>query len=178
MIKYILKRLLYVVPTIFIISMLVFVTIQLPPGDYVSHMLEQMRMQSGVNFSEQDLAMMRTRYGLNESVPVQYVKWISNIALHGDFGYSFDNREPAEKMIGDRLGLTIVQKLVEAHHGHGPGRRAAVRTSRGTAGSRRARPMRRPRRRAPRRGSRAPGLVQAPCASGAARSPTTAPVVR
>ncbi|MBX3082219.1 MAG: ABC transporter permease [Anaerolineae bacterium] len=108
MFKYILRRLLYVIPTLFVISMLVFVTIQLPPGDYVSHMLEQMRMQSGINFSEQDLAMMRTRYGLNEPVPVQYVKWIGNIVLHGDFGYSFDNREPAEKMIGDRLGLTVV----------------------------------------------------------------------
>ena len=111
MTKYILKRLLFVIPTMFIISVLVFVTIQLPPGDFVSNLLEQMRMQRGITFSQQDLDMMRVRYGLNEPLHVQYVKWVGNIVLHGDFGYSFATRQPAEKMIGDRLGLTVVLSL-------------------------------------------------------------------
>jgi len=109
MTKYILKRLLYVIPTMFIISILVFVTIQLPPGDYVNQMLENMRNQSGsVNWSPEFEAAMRERYGLNEPVPVQYVKWIGNILLRGDFGYSFQNNEPSQKIIWDRMGMTLL----------------------------------------------------------------------
>jgi peptide/nickel transport system permease protein len=109
MLKYILKRLLYVVPTMFIISVLVFVTIQLPPGDYVTQMLEKMRNQSGTStWTPEFEAAMRERYGLNEPVPVQYVKWIGNILLRGDFGYSFEYSEPAVKMISDRMGMTLV----------------------------------------------------------------------
>lgn len=106
--KYILKRLLYAIPTLFIISILVFATIELPPGDYVSNMMEQMRNLNGQAWSPEFAEAMRDRYGLNESMPVQYVKWVSNIILHGDFGYSFQNSEPAAKMISDRMGMTLV----------------------------------------------------------------------
>jgi peptide/nickel transport system permease protein len=92
-----------------IVSFLVYMTIQLPPGDYVTQMLESMRNQSGtVNWTPQFEEAMRNRYGLNEPVTVQYFKWIGNIVLHGDFGYSFQNSEPAEKVIWDRLGMTLV----------------------------------------------------------------------
>lgn len=107
MAKYILKRLLYVIPTLFIISILVFVTIHLPPGDPITKLLENMRMQQGITFSQESLDMMRARYGLNEPITVQYVKWIGNIVLHGDFGYSFTKHVPSEVVIGDLLGLTI-----------------------------------------------------------------------
>jgi peptide/nickel transport system permease protein len=108
--KFILKRLLYVIPTLFVISILIFITIQLPPGDYVTNMLEQMRNQTGASatWTPEFVAAMRERYGLNEPLPVQYVKWIGNIILHGDFGYSFQYSEPAAKMISDRLGMTLV----------------------------------------------------------------------
>jgi peptide/nickel transport system permease protein len=109
MFKYILKRFLYLIPTLFIISVVIFATIQLPPGDYVTQMLENMRNQSGgASWSPEFEAAMRNRYGLNEPMPVQYYKWLSNIVLHGDFGYSFQYSEPAEKMILDRIGMTIV----------------------------------------------------------------------
>lgn len=112
MAKYILKRFLYAVPTMFIISILVFVTIQLPPGDYVTKMLEDMRNQTGGGIWSPEFAeAMRQRYGLNEPMPVQYYKWISNIFIRGDFGYSFQYSEPAEKMIWDRMGMTLVVSL-------------------------------------------------------------------
>lgn len=112
MAKYILKRFLYAIPTTFIISILVFVTIQLPPGDYVTKMLEDMRNQTGGGiWSSEFAAAMRNRYGLNEPMPVQYYKWISNILLRGDFGYSFQFSEPAEKIIWDRMGMTLVVSL-------------------------------------------------------------------
>lgn len=110
MARYILKRLLYVIPTMWIISILVFITIQLPPGDYVTEMLEDMRnMQTGgATWSPEFQEAMRERYGLNEPMHVQYGKWISNIMLHGDFGYSFQYSEPSEKIIKDRIGMTLV----------------------------------------------------------------------
>jgi peptide/nickel transport system permease protein len=109
MATYILKRLLYVIPTMFIISLVVFLTIQLPPGDYVTKMLEQMRNQTGgTTWSPEFTEAMRQRYGLDEPVISQYFKWIGNIVLRGDFGYSFDNSEPAEKMIWDRMGFTLL----------------------------------------------------------------------
>lgn len=109
MAKYILKRLLYVVPTMLIISIVVYITIQLPPGDYVTNMLENMRNQTGgTTWSPEFTEIMRERYGLNEPLPVQYLKWIGNIVLRGDFGYSFQNSEPAVKMIADRMGMTLV----------------------------------------------------------------------
>ncbi len=111
MAKYILKRLLYAVPVMFIISILIFVTIHLPPGDPISKLLENMRVQQGISFSQQDLDMMREHYGLNEPIATQYVKWIGNILLHGDFGYSFTKRGAAGDVIGDLLGLTIVVSI-------------------------------------------------------------------
>lgn len=109
MLKYILKRLLYVIPTMFVISILVFVTIQLPPGDFVTQMLENMRNQSsGATWSPEFEAAMRERYGLNEPMYVQYFKWAGNILFKGDFGYSFMNNAPAKEMILDRIGMTMV----------------------------------------------------------------------
>ncbi len=109
MLKYLLKRLLYAVPTMFIISIIVFITVQLPPGDFVSTMLENMRNQTnGQTFSAEYEEAMRERYGLNEPVYVQYFKWVRNIVVNGDFGYSVMNNAPAEKMIVDRIGMTIV----------------------------------------------------------------------
>ena len=109
MLKYLLKRLLYVVPTMFIISLIVFTTVQLPPGDFVSTMIENMRNQTGgQTFSPEYEAAMRERYGLNEPVYVQYYKWVRNIVLNGDFGYSVMNAAPAEKMITDRIGMTMI----------------------------------------------------------------------
>lgn len=109
MLKYLLKRLFYAVPTMFIISIIVFITVQLPPGDFVSTMIENMRNQTGgQTFSAEYEAAMRERYGLNEPIYVQYYKWARNIILQGDFGYSVMNAAPAEKMITDRIGMTIV----------------------------------------------------------------------
>lgn len=108
MAKYILKRILYMIPMMFLVSLLVFVTIQLPPGDYVSAMIEEMRNQQGTNWSAQFEDAMRERYGLNEPITTQYAKWMGNIVLHGDFGYSFQNNEPSQKIIWDRMGMTVL----------------------------------------------------------------------
>ncbi|NLE52875.1 MAG: ABC transporter permease [Chloroflexi bacterium] len=111
MAKYVFRRILYMIPMMFIISLLAFIVIQLPPGDYVSKMIEEMRNLQGTNWTPQFEEAMRERYGLNEPVLVQYGKWIGNIVLHGDFGYSFQNNAPSQQIIWDRLGLTVAIAL-------------------------------------------------------------------
>lgn len=113
MAKYILKRLLLVIPTMYIISLLVFLTIQLPPGDYVSVMLDNMRNQQtgGTTWTPEFEEAMRERYGLKEPIYTQYYKWVKNIVVHGDFGYSFFYSEPSEDMITARIGMTLAVSL-------------------------------------------------------------------
>lgn len=111
MAKYILQRLLYMIPVMFIISLVIFITIHLPPGDPITKMIENQRMQQGRVFSQQDIDMMKARYGYGDPLPVQYIKWIGNIVLHGDFGYSFTKREQAGTVIADLMPLTIAISL-------------------------------------------------------------------
>jgi peptide/nickel transport system permease protein len=74
-------------------------------------MIENQRLQQGRVFSQQDIDMMKARYGYGDPLPVQYTKWIGNILLRGDFGYSFTKREEAGKVIADLMPLTIIISL-------------------------------------------------------------------
>ena len=106
MAPYIAKRFLYMIPTLILISIVVFVVINLPPGDFVDRLVAE-RKSSGEVVSPEEEAGMRTVFGLNDPIPVQYVRWISNILLHGDFGTSFRWKLPVNTLIWERLALTI-----------------------------------------------------------------------
>jgi peptide/nickel transport system permease protein len=101
--QYILRRLAYMIFTIWIISLITFAVIQLPPGDYVSRMVSQM-INSGMddlppNFEEQ----IREQYGLDQPMYVQYFKWLRNIVKDGKFGYSYIYRRDAKQIMIERL---------------------------------------------------------------------------
>ena len=106
MANYIVRRILIGLLTVWIISVISFVIIQLPPGDYITNKIESMR-QMGGTIGEETAAQMREMYGLDDPVHVQYWKWISNVA-RGKFGYSFDRLQPVKDVIGDRLTMTMV----------------------------------------------------------------------
>ena len=110
MLTYVLKRVLFMIPTLIAVSIVAFVLIQLPPGDFVTTLAAQMS-QMGDTIDPTTLAMLREQYGLNEPVWKQYFIWISNILLHGDFGRSFDWGVPVSELIWDRLGLTLVLSM-------------------------------------------------------------------
>lgn len=105
--QYIGRRLLYMLMTVFIISLVAFVVIQLPPGDYVTSMVSQMLGSGAREISPEFEAQMREQYGLNEPVYVQYIKWIGNIITKGNFGYSFIYRRDASELIVERLPMTF-----------------------------------------------------------------------
>jgi peptide/nickel transport system permease protein len=88
-----------------LISILSFVLIQLPPGDYLTTWVAQME-ETGEQVDEAQIASLRKRYGLDEPFIVQYWKWISGVMV-GDFGQSFALRKPVGTLIWERLGLTV-----------------------------------------------------------------------
>src|SRR5262249_29029111 len=103
---YIAKRFLYMIPTLILISIVVFIVINLPPGDFVDRLVAE-RKASGEVISPQEEAGMRTVYGPDAPLPGQYVRWISNILLHGDLGTSFRWKLPVNTLIWERLALTV-----------------------------------------------------------------------
>ncbi|MCP4472419.1 MAG: ABC transporter permease [Gammaproteobacteria bacterium] len=106
MLKYILRRLVTMIPTLLVISMLVFVIIQLPPGDYLESHIAELQSQ-GESVDEQKIQFLREQYGLDKPMLQQYLFWVGGM-LQGDFGYSFEYDLPVTEVVGDRLFLTII----------------------------------------------------------------------
>jgi peptide/nickel transport system permease protein len=110
MLIYILRRILTMIPTLLIISMLVFVIIQLPPGDYLESYIAELQSQ-GETVNEEKIQYLRKEYGLDRSMPEQYWTWMTGM-LQGNFGYSFEYDLPVNEVVGDRLVLTVLISIV------------------------------------------------------------------
>jgi peptide/nickel transport system permease protein len=111
MTAFIARRFVYMLVTIAAISVMTFIIIQLPPGDYVTAMVAQLNLQ-GTTVDPAEMAAIRARYGLDDPIHVQYWKWISNIIFRGDFGYSLEWRRPVADLLWNRLGLTFLLALI------------------------------------------------------------------
>ncbi|HQX58937.1 MAG: ABC transporter permease [Rhodoferax sp.] len=107
MLKFIVKRLFWMLPFLVAISFLSFVLIQLPPGDYVTSYIATLAASNEV-VDQNTAADLRNRFGLDQPMVVQYWKWISNILLRGDFGLSFEWQQPVGDLIWERMALTLV----------------------------------------------------------------------
>lgn len=106
MARYILRRVFFMIPTLFVISIISFVIIQLPPGDFLTSYVATLRQQ-GEDIDAQAIKALEQQYGLGQPLHIQYAKWISGIVLRGDFGLSFEWRRPVSELIWERLGLTV-----------------------------------------------------------------------
>jgi peptide/nickel transport system permease protein len=106
MIAYIVRRLLLAVLTVWAISVLSFAIIHLPPGDYVTSYIASMSA-SGSAVSEGEAKAMREQLGLDQSITVQYAKWMG-LMLQGNFGMAMEWGRPVSDVIGDRMSLTVV----------------------------------------------------------------------
>lgn len=111
MLQYILRRVLLMIPTLFVISLLSFAIIQLPPGDFLSSYVAQLRSQ-GEDIDSAQLAALEEQYGLDQPIYVQYGKWMSGILLRGDWGRSFEWNQPVADLIWDRIGITMLISLL------------------------------------------------------------------
>ncbi|MBN9364772.1 MULTISPECIES: ABC transporter permease [unclassified Devosia] len=106
MLLYILKRLAYMIPTLFGMSLVSFLIIQLPPGDFLTSLTSAIA-DSGQSLDQASIDRLTALYGLDQPFYVQYWNWISNIILRGDFGWSFDWGQPVSRLLWDRMGVTI-----------------------------------------------------------------------
>jgi peptide/nickel transport system permease protein len=94
------------IPILVAISIITFIIIQLPPGDFLTSYVAELST-SGESVDQAELEMLKERFGLDEPIYMQYFHWAWNF-LHGDFGHSFEWNKPVSELIGERLGLTIL----------------------------------------------------------------------
>lgn len=104
---YILRRLFYMVPVLLIVSLLSFIIIQLPPGDYLTSRLAQMKLEQGSDAVEAEIESLRRQYGLDKPLHIRYAKWLWGL-VRGDMGRSFMYNRPVTSLIGERLVLTML----------------------------------------------------------------------
>ncbi len=106
----ILHRLLWMIPTLLVISIISFAIIQLPPGDYLTSYISALE-ETGETVDAQEVEALRKRYNLDAPIYVQYVKWAGGL-LHGDLGMSFEWNRPVKQLIGERILLTTIISVV------------------------------------------------------------------
>lgn len=110
MINYIFRRIGYMSVTLVIIIILSYLIVELPPGSYVEFEINRLRQQGG-NITNDQIRALEIRYGLNDPIYVRFWKWISGF-VKGDFGESFQYRQPVKDLIGQRLLFTITISVV------------------------------------------------------------------
>lgn len=108
--RYVFRRFLYMIVTLFIVSIISFVIIQLPPGDFVTSYVAQLAAM-GELVDQSEVDALRARYGLGQPIYVQYTKWLTGV-LTGDLGRSLQWNKPVLTLIKDRLPWSFAISLV------------------------------------------------------------------
>ena len=109
MLGYLVNRILIMIPTLIAISILIFIIINLPPGDYFSTYIAELQ-SSGEKANLAKIAFLKSQYGFDLPLWQQYLYWVGGL-LRGDMGYSFLYDMPVNKVVGDRLTLTFIVSL-------------------------------------------------------------------
>lgn len=111
MLQFILRRLLYMIPTFFVTSVVAFAVIQLPPGDFATTYVAAQAAQGDSSSAQEVLAQLRKSYGLDQPMYIQYSKWMWGILTRGDFGIAFEFHQPVSSLIWERVWLTLALTL-------------------------------------------------------------------
>lgn len=106
MLKFVAKRILVMIPMLFIITVITFIIIQLPQGDFFTTLQAEIA-ESGGGQDRETIALLQERYGLNDPLPQQYISWVTGFP-RGDFGYSFGWNSDVLPLVLDRMGYTIM----------------------------------------------------------------------
>jgi peptide/nickel transport system permease protein len=108
---YLIRRLLYMVVLLAAISVFSFVLVELPPGDYLTSYVASLRDARGSEIDPAEVEALKRQYGLDQPLPVRYLKWVTNM-FRGNFGRSFAWSKEVSDMIRERLGITIFTSLL------------------------------------------------------------------
>ena len=106
MLAYTARRILIMVPTLLAISLIIFVIIQMPPGDYLETYITELQSQ-GEAVDPEKIEALRRQYGLDRPLYEQYFVWVLGL-LQGEMGYSFEHQLPVNDVVGDRLWLSFL----------------------------------------------------------------------
>src|SRR6188508_3176249 len=107
MLRFIISRLIWMVPSLIVVSFLSFVLIQLPPGDYVTTYIATLAASNEI-VDQNTAAELRSRFGLDQPFIVQYLIWMKGILTRGDFGLSFEWQQPVSGLIWERMAFTLL----------------------------------------------------------------------
>ncbi len=118
MLRYLTERLMIMIPTMLAISMMIFIIIQLPPGNYVTNQIDELRAQ-GEAASAERIEYLVTQYDLDKTILEQYAIWIGvwpgergySGFLQGNWGWSFEFNRPVAEVVGEGFVLTILLNL-------------------------------------------------------------------
>ena len=110
MLAYIARRVLLMIPTLILTSMLVFTIIELPPGDYFESYIAELEAQ-GEKVDKAELEYLKEQFGFDKHPVERYFIWVTGL-VQGDLGYSFEHQLPVNKVVGDRLFFTILVSFV------------------------------------------------------------------
>jgi peptide/nickel transport system permease protein len=106
MLRFLVRRTFYMIVTLFAVSIVSFIVIQLPPGDYLTAYVANLA-SSGETVEREVIQALEERYGLNQPIYVQYFKWMGGV-LQGNFGQSFEWKQPVENIVWGRMSMTLV----------------------------------------------------------------------
>lgn len=109
MVHYLIRRLIYMIVVLFAVSVVSFIIIQLPPGDYLNTVIMRMK-ERGEQVDYEAVEAMRVQYGLDRPLYAQYFFWMGNV-LQGDLGRSFEWNRPVADLLRERIGMTIMLSL-------------------------------------------------------------------
>ena len=110
MLRYLVRRLLIMIPTLLVTSALIFTVINLSPSDYFSNYVAEMQAQ-GEKADTSRIEFLKKEYGFDKPPVERYIYWVAGF-FKGDFGYSFEYQLPVSDVVGDRLFLTILVSFV------------------------------------------------------------------
>ena len=107
MLLYILRRVIMLIPILFLISVVSFIVIELPPGDWVSNYISNLRT-SGIELQEGEAERLTAMYGFDQPSYVRYARWMQGIIMRGDFGWSFQWGKPVNDILAEKLPFTLI----------------------------------------------------------------------
>lgn len=110
MLQFIIRRVILAIPLLILVSIISYLVIELPPGDYLVQYIQSIESRTGYQLKDEEKAQLRALYGLDQPVHVRYLRWIRNI-LRGDLGRSFQLERPVNVILAERVPLTIAISL-------------------------------------------------------------------
>ena len=109
--SYLLQRLIYMIFLLWLVSIVTFVVIQLPPGDYLSTYISRLEQQSGGTVSDEEIQALPEQHGMDLPMYKRYLRWLGQV-FQGEYGFSYDWQQPVSDIIWERLALTFFIGIV------------------------------------------------------------------